>query len=281
MAEKALTERVIEKFLLRLYNEEKSENTVKKYLRDARAFAEFLDGGAVTAMAAVRYKNELITKGYAAMSINSILASLNSLFDFLGLSDCRLKYVRAQKEVYRSEERELSKSEYISLLKAARTKKDRRLTVLIQTICATGIRVSELKYITVEAAKNGEAVVRLKGKTRSILIIPKLQKMLLELAKSQGIKSGAIFINRKGKAISRTSVWRMMKGLSNAAQISSKKVFPHNLRRLFSRVYYEKKRDIAKLADILGHSSINTTRIYIMSTGAEHRRHMESLNLLL
>ena len=281
MRGRILTEKKIRDFSFYLKNEEKSENTVQKYLRDVRTFAVYLGGVAVTKEAVIAYKGKLLSENYAARSINSMLASLNSLFSFLGWTDCKVKAVKLQAQIYCSEEKELTKAEYIRLVNTAKQSGNERLNLILQTICGTGIRVSELKYITVEAVKSGEAVVSLKGKIRSVFIVKELQKKLLRYAAEQNIQSDSIFITRTGKPMSRTNIWREMKGLCEQANVNPQKVFPHNLRHLFARVFYGIERDIAKLADILGHSSINTTRIYIISTGSEHRKRMEHMRLIL
>ena len=281
MQGRILTSKAIDCFKKYLREEEKSENTIEKYLRDVRAFAAYLGGAAVTKEAVIAYKGKLLAESYAVRSVNSMLASLNSLFAFLGWTDCRVKSIKLQRQIYCPEEKELTKAEYMRLVNAAKQKGNERLNLILQTICGTGIRVSELQFITVEAVKNGEAIVSLKGKTRSVFIVKELQKKLLRYAAEQGITSGTIFITRTGKPISRTNIWREMKGLCKQAGVNPKKVFPHNLRHLFARVFYGIEKDIAKLADILGHSSINTTRIYIISTGDEHRRRMENMRLIL
>lgn len=261
--------------------EEKSENTIEKYLRDVRAFMAFADGEAIQKEIVIAYKNKLFSENYAVRSINSMLASLNNLFAFLGWTDCKVKSIKLQRQLYCSEEKELTKAEYIRLVNAAKQKGNERLNLIIQTICGTGICVGELQFITVEAVKYGEAVVSLKGKTRPVFIVKELQKKLLRYAAEQGIQSGCIFITRTGKPISRTNIWREMKNLCKEANVNPQKVFPHNLRHLFARVFYGVEKDIAKLADILGHSSINTTRMYMISTGNEHRRRMENMRLIL
>ena len=281
MKGRILTEKLISEFSRYLKSEEKSQNTLEKYLRDANAFAGFLNGSQVTKEKVITYKNKLLSENYAVRSVNSVLASLNSLFSFLGWQDCKVKSVKLQRQIYCSEEKELSKEEYARLCRAAEKKHNERLNLIIQTICGTGIRVSELKYITVEAVKCGEAVVSLKGKTRSVFIVKELRKKLLRYIAEQNIQSGSIFVTRTGKPISRTNIWREMKSLCDDAGIDPKKVFPHNLRHLFARAFYGIEKDIAKLADILGHSSIETTRIYIISTGAEHRRRMENMRLII
>lgn len=281
MKGRILTNEAVQSFKKYLQEEEKSSNTIEKYLRDVQAFVVHLNGAEVTKEVVVSYKNKLLSKSYATRSINSMLASLNSLFLFLGWADLKVKSIRLQRQIYCSEEKELTKAEYMRLVNTAKQKGNERLNLILQTICGTGIRVSELQYITVEAVKCSEAVVSLKGKTRSVFIVKELQKKLLRYAAEQGIQSGSIFITRTGKPISRTNIWREMKGLCEQAGVNPQKVFPHNLRHLFARIFYGIEKDIAKLADILGHSSINTTRIYIISTGDEHRKRMEHMRLII
>lgn len=276
-----LTDKLVTEFSAHLKNEEKSQNTTEKYLRDVRMFAAHFRGTEITKEMVIAYKSKLLAAHYAVRSVNSMLASLNSLFTFLGWSDCKVKSIKLQRQIYCPEEKELTKAEYLRLVNAAKQKGKERLNLILQTICGTGIRVSELEYITVEAAKSGKAVVALKGKTRSVFLVKELQKKLLRYATEQNISSGTIFITRNGKPISRANIWREMKGLCQEAGVHPQKVFPHNLRHLFARVFYGIEKDIAKLADILGHSSINTTRIYIISTGSEHRKRMENMHLIL
>lgn len=223
--------------------------------------------------------------GFGGSKIHGRMAQffidIYSLFSFLGWTDCRVKSIKLQRQIYCPEEKELTKAEYMRLVNTAKQKGNERLNLILQTICGTGIRVSELQYITVEAVKNGEAVVSLKGKTRTVFLVKELKKKLLRYTAEQNISSGSVFITRTGKPISRTNIWREMKGLCEQADVNPQKVFPHNLRHLFARVFYGIEKDIAKLADILGHSSINTTRIYIISTGNEHRRRMENMRLII
>ena len=275
-----LTNKEIEKFRNYLREEEKSENTMEKYIRDVTAFSAFCDG-TITKDTVIAYKQNLIDSGYAVRSINSMLASINSLFSFLGWYELRVKSLKVQQQVFCPEEKEMTKAEYERLCRTAERKQNERLCLILQTICGTGIRVSELQFITVEAVRKGEATVSLKGKTRSIFIVRDLQKKLLRYISEQHIMTGAIFITRTGKPMSRTNIWRDMKSLCIEAEVNPEKVFPHNLRHLFARVFYGIEKDIAKLADILGHSSINTTRIYIISTGTEHRQRMERMRLIL
>lgn len=281
MKGRIITESIISNFKIYLQNEEKSTNTIEKYVRDVKAFADYANSLYVTKEMVIAYKNKLISDNYAARSINSMIASLNSLFIFVGWENLKVKSIKLQRQIYCPEEKELTKAEYLRLVNTAKQKGNERLNLLIQTICGTGIRVSELQYITVEAVRCGEAVVSLKGKTRSVFIVRDLQRKLLRYAAEQGIKSGTIFITRSGKPMSRTNIWREMKNLCEQANVNPDKVFPHNLRHLFARTFYCIEKDIAKLADILGHSSINTTRIYIITTGNEHRRHMEKMRLII
>lgn len=272
-----LTETIVEEFYQ--YLEEKSTATLEKYLRDVRAFFVYAGQQNVTKELMMAYKNGLIEKGYAVRSINSMLDSLNSLLVFLGWQDCKVKNLKAQRQTYCAEEKELTKAEYLRLLTAAEHRPQLRL--ILETICGTGIRVSELRFFTVEAVKRGEIAVRCKSKTRTILLPSKLRKLLLDYAKKSGIPSGAIFITRSGKPLNRSNIWAQMKSLCKAANVKASKVFPHNLRKLFARTFYGIEKDIAKLADILGHSSIDTTRIYIMTTGTEHRKKIERLGLVV
>ena len=281
MKGRILTETQIAAFAVYLKSEEKSENTIEKYMRDVRAFCAYVGEAEMTKETVIAYKNKLLSENYAARSVNSVLASINSLLSFLGWADLKVKSIKLQRQIYCPEEKELTKAEYIRLVNTAKQKGNERLNLLIQTICGTGIRVSELQYITVEAVKCNEAVVSLKGKTRSVFIVRELQKKLLRYAAEQKISSGAIFITRSGKPMSRTNIWREMKSLCVEAGVNPQKVFPHNLRHLFARTFYGIEKDIAKLADILGHSSINTTRIYIITTGNEHRQRIENMRLII
>ena len=279
--ERILTQNKISDFYKWLKSEEKSENTVEKYIRDVTAFMAYLGGGVITKETVIAYKSKLIADNYAVRSINSMLASLNSLFAFLGWVDLKVKSIKLQRQIYCPEEKELTKAKYMRLVNTAKQKGNERLNLLIQTICSTGIRVSELQYITVEAVKCGEAVVTLKGKTRTVFIVKELKQKLLRYARDQKISSGAIFITRSGKPMSRTNIWREMKSLCEQARVNPQKVFPHNLRHLFARTFYGIEKDIAKLADILGHSSINTTQIYTITTGNEHRQRMENMRVII
>ncbi len=270
----------INEFELYLRNEERSAATIEKYMRDLRFFAEFANWSEISKQTVLEYKCRLATS-YAISSANSMIAALNSFLRFCGWHELCIKQFKVQRQAYCSEEKELTRAEYLRLLDAANDKHNERLNLIIQTICATGIRVSELQYITVEALQRGEAVVNSKGKNRRIFIVAALKKKLLCYVKKHKITSGTIFITRNGKPVSRNNIWKEMKKLCELAGVAPGKVFPHNLRHLFARTFYGLEKDIAKLADILGHSSINTTRIYVVTTGAEHRRKMENMRLIV
>ena len=279
MDDRILREKNINEFHAYLVREEKSTATIEKYLRDVRAFLNFTDIRAVTKELILKWKEMLLDRGYAVRSVNSMLASLNSLLHFMGWDDCKVKSLKTQRQSYCPENKELTRAEYLRLLEAA---KDRpQLRLIMETICGTGIRVSELKYFTVESVKSGEIEIRCKGKIRTILIPGKLKKRLLDYVKKNKIRTGIIFITKHGGPLNRSNIWAQMKRLCGEAGVEPGKVFPHNLRKLFARAFYGIEKDIAKLADILGHSSINTTRIYIMTTGSEHRRQLERLELVI
>lgn len=279
MTERSLNEDMLLNFKEYLVIEEKSPATIEKYLRDNRAFFAFIGNDAVTKEKVIEYKQFLVEQKYAVKSINSMLASINSLLCFLGWQSCRVKSLKVQRQIYCTEEKELTKEEYMRLLEASKQKV--QLNLILQTICSTGIRVSELKYFTVEAVRKGEISVQCKNKARRILIPGKLKKRLLIYAKKSGIKTGVIFVAKNGKPLDRSSIWARMKRLCEDANVNPSKVFPHNLRKLFARTFYRIEKDIAKLADILGHGSIETTRIYIMTTGVEHRRKLERMGLVI
>ncbi len=268
----------MEAYKLYLIEEEKSALTVEKYLRDVRQFLLWLGDKALVKAEVLAYKAELVGR-YAVASVNSILSSLNNYFGFIGRVDCKVKTIRQQRTPFLPEEKELTREEYQKLIAAARHKP--RLCLLMQTICATGIRVSEHKFITVEAAKSGQAQVRMKGKHRVVFLEKKLCTALLKYARENHIRSGSIFITASGSPLNRCNIWAEMKKLCDTAGVCREKVFPHNLRHLFARIYYSIEHDIVRLADILGHSNINTTRIYTMESGKIHRKQMEKLQILL
>ncbi len=275
-----ITSREIREFALRLRSEERSCGTIEKYLRDVEGFALWLDGKELCRESTAGWKEHLINHGYAAATINSMLSAVNRFFSFLGREDCKVRFLRIQRRIFRERDRELTKEEYQRLLAAARERGQERLGLLMETICSTGIRVSETQYITVEAAQHGRAEISLKGKIRTILLTGKLCRKLLKYARKQKIASGEIFLTRSGKSLSRRQIWREMKQLCEKAGVEPSKVFPHNLRHLFALSFYKVCRDIVRLADILGHSSINTTRIYLVSTSEEHARQLDRLGLV-
>lgn len=267
-------------FVAYLREEERSEGTIKKYLRDIRKYIRFA-GENLDKTTLIGWKNQLIEENYAPQTINSMLAAVNRFMDYLGKGTEKVKPVKCQRSVFRAEEKELTKPEYFRLLEAARQSGDQRLFLIMETICATGIRISELKYITVQAVLSGRVNVRCKGKCRDIRIPRSLCKQLKKWIKSKKIASGPVFQTKGGKPIDRSNIWRQMKRLCEQAKVAPEKVFPHNLRHLFAVVFYTAVKDIAKLADILGHTSINTTRIYIMESGMEHERQLSQLGLVV
>lgn len=272
---------MLKAFEQHLIEEEKSRETVKKYLRDARAFFQaFEGGGPVTKEGVIRYKQAL-TERYAPSSVNSMLAAVNHFLRWQGWLECVVKAVKIQREVFRADQRELSKEEYFRLLSAARSGKKEGLCLIMETLGATGIRVGELRFITVEAAREGCAMVSLKRKTRRVLLPGKLCRKLLRYAGACGRRRGSIFVTRTGRPLDRSNILHGMKQLCRLAQVERRKVFPHNLRHLFACVFYEAHKDLSRLADLLGHSSVNTTRIYTCISGAEHARHIEQLGLVI
>lgn len=283
MEENQLNKNMIDEYLLYLKQEEKSKATVEKYGRDLWRFYAYIDEHGekrkITKEVVISYKEHLMAK-YAATSINSILAAVNGFLGFQGWGEFKVKKLRVQRKIFSSETLELSKQEYFLLLEAAREMENERLYLVIQTVCATGIRISELEYFTVEALGADRIEVYCKGKERIIFIPKSLKKSLWRYVRVNGIKSGCIFVTRNGKPLNRSNIWREMKKLCREAQVSEKKVFPHNLRHLFARTYYMVDKDLTKLADVLGHSSVETTRIYVMTTGREHERQLDCLGLI-
>lgn len=263
-----------------LQKEERSKGTIEKYMRDIRDFFSWISGRDVTKELAAEWKEHLINSRYAAVTVNSKLSVINGFFHFMGWESCRVKFLRVQRRMFRDQSKDLSRVEYKRLLDAANSQGKERLALILETICGTGIRVSELKYITVEAVRQGCTEISLKGKIRTILLPGKLCRKLLKYTKKQNRSSGEIFITKNGNSLSRRQIWAEMKKLCKHACVEPGKVFPHNLRHLFARAYYRVCKDIIKVADVLGHSSIDTTRIYLVSTGAEHARQLERLNLI-
>ena len=262
-----------------LINEEKAAATVNKYLHDVSEFQIWLGEQELCKTAVLAYKSYLCEQ-YAPASVNAAISSLNSFFNFMEWYDLRVKNLKIQKQIFASTDKELTKAEYDRLLQAAKQKKNERLYLLMQTICSTGIRVSEVRYVTVEAVSRGIAEINCKGKRRQVFLPKQLCQILKQYIKEQKIKSGAVFVTKNGNPLDRSNIWSDMKKLCKAANVSEKKVFPHNLRHLFARTYYSLQKDIVRLADILGHSSVNTTRIYTMETGEVHRKQIQKLGLL-
>ena len=276
--ENRITQEDLQRFAAYLRSEEKSAGTVEKYLRDTAGFAMRMGDHPITKEAVAAWRDGLLEEGYAPVTVNSMVAAVNVLLRFLGRENCRVKALRLQRKLFREQSRELTREEYDRLIFAAQNKP--RLALLMETICGTGIRVSEVKYITVETARAGRADISLKGKVRTILLPGKLCRKLLKYAKKNKIASGEIFLTRSGKGLTRRQIWAEMKALCDRAGVERTKVFPHNLRHLFARTFFKVTRDIAKLSDVLGHSSMETTRIYLISTGAEHARTMDRLRLV-
>ena len=276
---KTITQDLIESFKNHLINEEKASATLEKYMRDIKAFFEWISGTEIDKRKVLDYKEYLIGK-FAPTSVNSVLSSLNSFFEFNNWYELKVKMLKIQKQIFAQKDKELSKAEYERLLDAAKAKSNERLYLLMQTICSSGIRVSELQYITVDAVKLRKATINCKGKMRIVILPKELCRMLTEYAKTQKITSGSVFVTKTGKPLDRSTIWKMMKALCESARVSKNKVFPHNLRHLFARTFYTLQKDIVRLADILGHSSVNTTRIYTMETGEIHRKQIQKLGLL-
>lgn len=279
MNDHRLTPEQITAYGLYLRREEHAPGTIEKYLRDVRAFAAWTENRPVTQEMAAAWKEHLLATGHSPGTVNSMLAALNSLFRFLDWN-IQVKFLKIQRKLFRDQARELTREEYDLLVSTARASGKERLALLMEAICATGVRVSEVRYLTVEAARAGQADISLKGKIRTILLPGKLCRKLLKYARKNKIASGEIFITRSGKSMSRRQIWAEMKALCRAAGVDPRKVYPHNLRHLFARIFYKSCKDIARLADVLGHSSIETTRIYLVTTGAEHTRQLERLGLV-
>ena len=277
---KKITNELINKFKNYLINDEKSQATLEKYIRDITAFMKWLDGRVLDKTVVIEYKNTII-ETYAPASANSMLSSINCFFMFMEWYDCKVKTFKIQKQIFADKDKELTKAEYEKLLRVAKDKNNEKLYLLMQTICGTGIRVSELRYITKESVTKGKATINCKGKMRVVILPEKLCVALRRYAVEQKIYSGSIFVSKNGKPLDRSNIWKMLKKLCEDAGVSKEKVFPHNFRHLFARTYYSLQKDVVRLADILGHSSVNTTRIYTMETGEVHRMQIQKLGLLL
>jgi len=276
---KRITLEQISNFKEYLQYEEKALPTIEKYVRDVKSFLKWIQNNEFDKSTVLEYK-EYLSNTYAPASVNSIISSLNSFFVFNNWYELKVKALKIQKQIFSNNERELTKAEYERLLKAAKSKGNERLYLLMQTICSCGLRVSEVEFITLEAVKKQQATIKCKGKIRNVFLPENLCRLLKNYAKKHNIKSGTLFVTRTGKPLNRSNIWSDMKKLCKKASVSAKKVFPHNLRHLFARTFYSMQKDIVRLADILGHSSVNTTRIYTMETGTEHRKQIQRLGLV-
>ena len=268
----------IKNFKNDLIKREKERATAEKYARDVRLFAEYLSGRKMTKELSVEYKNRLKATR-APASVNAAVAGLNSFFAFCGRHDLKLKSLKFSRSSFADKEREMTAAEYNRLLSAAKEKSE-RLYLLMQTACSCGLRVSEIRFITCESLMIRSATVALKGRVRTVLLPGKLCKMLIKYAKKNKIKSGPVFITRTGRPLDRFYIWRSMKALCKKANVSEKKVFPHNLRHLFARTYYKVHKDLLRLSELLGHVSMNTTRIYTAESSDIHRTRIEMLGFL-
>lgn len=277
---RTIADHMTERFTIYLREQEKSASTIELYKRSFTALCKFVGERPFTKSVLLEWKESLMQK-YAAISVNTMLAGINTFLRFMGWEDFKLKPLKRQRALFCQEDKELTREEYMSLVKAAERSGDERLCLVLQTICSTGIRVSELQFVTVEAVKTGRAVVNCKGKMRTIFIPKKLRRILIGYAGKYKIASGSIFITKSGKPLDRSNIWRSMKALCEKAGVTAEKVFPHNLRHLFARIYYTLERDLFRLADILGHANVNTTRIYTMESGLVHARQIEHMQLTI
>ena len=267
-------------FRERLAREEKSRGTIEKYVREAGEFAAWLGERELTREAVASWRDALAASGLGAGTVNGKIASVAALLRHMGREDCRAKTLKLQRRAFRDPKRELTRQEYARLVAAAEKLGRTRAALLLEAIGSTGVRVSEVKFLTVEAAERGEATVKNKGKTRVVLLPGKLRRKLLAYAKKQGVVKGSIFTGKGGEPLSRHRIWAELKGLCGEAGVAPEKVFPHNLRHLFAVEFYRVSRDVVKLADVLGHASVNTTRIYLLTSGTEHRKLLERLRLV-
>ncbi len=279
MQERVITQEQLRQFKLYLYEEERSEHTVAKYLRDVRRLAVYAGDRQLQKADVLTFKRHLCER-YLPGSVNSMLSSINAFFIWMEWYDLKIKTLKIQRRIFADQSKELTRAEYERLLTAAKNQNNKRLYYLMQTIASTGLRVSEIKYVTCEAVRNGQAVINCKGKIRQIFLPTGLCQMLKQYIKSRKIKSGSVFITRNGRPLDRCAIWKMLKGLCESAGVGKEKVFPHNFRHLFARTFYSLQKDIVRLADLLGHSSIETTRIYTMESGTEHRKQLQKLGLL-
>ncbi len=272
-------EKTIKDYTKHLWEEERSETTIKKYEHDIRRMLEFIKDEKLSKTVILKYKAYL-EENYKPASVNSMIAAANSFLEFIGHSECKIKPLKIQRAMFIESEREINKNEYIKLLETAKQQKNTRLMLIIETLASTGIRISELKFITVEAVNTGKSEINCKGKHRTVLLTPKLCKVLKDYIKSQNIKSGSVFISKKGNPVDNSNIRKEMKKLAELANVEKEKVYPHNFRHFFARIFYSNEKDLVRLADVLGHSSINTTRIYTAESGAVHLQQLKKMNLV-
>ena len=280
---RTINETTIRTYTDYLRTEEKSPNTILKYCRDIRAFAAWQGahgGKAINKDTVICYKQQL-GRRYLPGSANSMLTALNGFLQYQGWGECRVRTLKTQPNHIYAKEKALTRDEYTRLIRAAQESGKQRLALLMETIASTGIRVSELSAVTVEAAKTGWADVTCKGKNRRVCLVPQLRSMLTDYCRQCSIQSGPVFVTRTGKPLDRSNIWAEMKKLAQKAGVASEKIFPHNLRHFFACMHYKEHKNISHLADILGHSSINTTRIYTATTEEEHVRMLEQLGLVI
>ena len=281
MEDYRIREEDVLRFAQDLKESEYAKGSIEKYVRDIRALKRWLGDGSVGKEALIQWKEHLLSKNCQSRTVNGMLSSLNRFFRSMGWEDLQIKHLKVQRTLFRSTRRELTKSEYLHLIETAAGQGKHRLALLMETICATGIRVSELRFFTVEAIGAGRVEVTNKGKTRTVFLPGKLRKVLLKYAGSRRVSAGPVFVTRSGQPLDRSNIWHGMKALCKEAGVAESKVFPHNLRHLFARTFYGLEKDIVRLADVLGHASVNTTRIYTMESGATHRRMLEKMRLVI
>lgn len=277
---KIVTPELIQTYGDYLREQEKTQSTIKKYIHDLFVLCDYLDGAELTKSALIGWKEQL-TEKYAAASVNAMLAAVNGLLEYCGWAELRVKPLKIQKSMFCDTEKELTRAEYAQLVAVAGREGNERLSLVIQTICSTGIRVSELQFITVETIQSGKGEISNKGKRRTVFLTDKLRRLLKKYLKKQKRTTGPVFVTKTGKPLNRSNIWREMKSLCKSAGVEAGKVFPHNLRHLFARTYYTMEKDLSRLADILGHSNVNTTRIYTIESGAVHRVQMEHMKLVI
>ena len=276
-----MTLQQIEDYKTHLIREERSFETIRKYIHDVEVFFRFLPADKTFCKETVLAYKQMLAENYRVSSANSMLAALSGFLSFAGMKNCRVKQFRMQRRTFRDESKELTRQEYARLVRAAQLRRDERLALLIQTICSTGIRVSEHRFITAESLRSGSVQIANKGKVRTVLFPKELCRLLRRYCEKNKIRTGPVFLSRRGRPLNRSNIWAQMKRLCTAAGVAPEKVFPHNLRHLFALTFYRLEKDIVRLADLLGHASIETTRIYTFTSPQEHARALSRMHLLL